>query len=280
MTNIYYKDRQKFDNIVKNIQTEWVNKLHILADFDRTLTKHFVEGEKRPSLISVLRREWYLGKEYTKEAYRLFDYYNPIEIDPSYPIEEKKIIMHEWWSKHLQLIVDSKLHKDIIKKVAVSWIMVLRNGMTEIFNKLNNKKIPLIIISANWLGSDSIQMYLEYKKSYFDNISIISNKFKFDDKWYACWYKSELIHVFNKDETVLEQFSEIHNKIKERKNVILLWDSLWDVWMIEWFEYDNLIKIGFLNDKVDELLESYLEKYDLVVTWDSDMQFFEDLNII
>jgi hypothetical protein len=36
--------------------------------------------------------------------------------------------------------------------------------------------------------------------------------------------------------------------------------------MIEGFEYDNLIKIGFLNDKEDKLLKSYLEKYDLVVT--------------
>jgi hypothetical protein len=46
--------------------------------------------------------------------------YNPIEIDPNYPLEQKKEKMYEWWSKHLQLIVDSKLHKDIIHKVATS----------------------------------------------------------------------------------------------------------------------------------------------------------------
>jgi 5'-nucleotidase len=280
MTKIYYKDRQNFDNIIKEIQDEWIDKLHILADFDRTLTKNFVDGEKRPSLISVLRREWYLWDEYSKKAYDLFDYYNAIEIDPNYPIEEKKEQMFIWWSKHLQLIVDSKLHKDIIDKVANSWIMVLRDGMKDLFKKLDNNNVPVVIISANWLWLDSIKTYLEYEKCLYPNINVVWNSFTFWDDWYVTWYKSEIVHVFNKDETALEQFPEIHDKVELRKNVILLWDSLWDVWMIEWFKYDNLIKIGFLNDKIDELLEIYLEKYDLVVTWDSGMQFFEDLNII
>jgi HAD superfamily hydrolase (TIGR01544 family) len=280
MTKIYYKNRQNFDKIVKNIQDQWVDKLHILADFDRTLTKNFVDGEKRPSLISVLRKEWYLWEEYSKKAYELFDYYNAIEINPNYPIEEKKEQMFIWWSKHLQLIVDSKLHKNIIDKVANSWIMVLRNWMKNLFKKLDNNNIPVVIISANWLWLDSIKTYLEYENCLYKNINVVWNSFTFWEDWYVTWYKSEIVHVFNKDETVLEQFPEIHNKLEFRKNVILLGDSLWDVWMIEWFNYNNLIKIGFLNDNEEVLLGSYLEKYDLVVTWDSDMQFFNDLNII
>lgn len=280
MNKIYYKNRQNFNNIVKNIQTQWVDKLHILADFDRTLTKHFVNWEKRPSLISVLRREWYLWDEYSKKAYELFDIYNPIEIDPNYPLEQKKEKMHEWWTKHLQLIVDSKLHKDIIDQVATSWIMVLRDGMKELFEKLNTKKVPIVIISANGLWLDSIKTYLKYENCLFDNIHVVWNSFTFWEDGYVTWYHSEIVHVFNKDETALEQFPEIHDKILERKNVILLWDSLWDVGMIEWFQYDNLIKIWFLNDKEDELLEKYLEKYDLVVTWDGWMQFFNELNIL
>jgi hypothetical protein len=42
MKNIYYKDKEKFENTIKNIQEQGKEKLHILADFDRTLTKHFV----------------------------------------------------------------------------------------------------------------------------------------------------------------------------------------------------------------------------------------------
>jgi 5'-nucleotidase len=188
--------------------------------------------------------------------------------------------MLEWWMRHLELKVESKLHINDIKKVATSWIIQLRDWMKNILNKLNTKKIPLVIITANWLWVDSITSYLEYENSIYDNVHILWNKFIFWEDWYVVGFESAIVHVFNKDETCVNQFPVTKKAIINRKNVILLWDSLWDVWMIEWFEYDNLIKIGFLNDKVDELLESYLEKYDLVITWDSDMQFFEDLNII
>lgn len=279
MNNIYYKNKQEFENTIKNIQDQGKEKMHIVADFDRTLTKHFVDGEKRPSLISVLRREWYLWEEYTKKAYALFDLYNPIEINPNIPLVEKKEKMQEWWEAHLQLIVDSHLHQDIINKVATSGIMILRDGMKPFLSKLSQDNIPLVIISANGLWLDSIRLYLEYEKSMYDNINIIWNQFTFNNEGFASWYKSEIVHVFNKDETALDQFPEIHNKIETRKNVVLMWDSLWDVGMIEWFNYDNLIKIGFLNDNVDELLEKYLELYDVVLTWDTDVSFLETLNI-
>jgi hypothetical protein len=40
--------------------------------------------------------------------------------------------------------------------------------------------------------------------------------------------------------------------------------------MIEGFDYENLIKIWFLNDKIDELLEEYKKHYDIIITWDWD----------
>ena len=69
---LYFKDRQRFDQIVKNISDDWYDKLHVLSDFDRTLTKHFVDGQKRPSIVSVLRSEGYLWEEYSKKAFELY----------------------------------------------------------------------------------------------------------------------------------------------------------------------------------------------------------------
>jgi 5'-nucleotidase len=243
------------------------------------LTKHFVNWIKRPSIVSVLRSEWYLGEEYSKKAFELFDTYHPIEIDPKITIIEKKAKMHEWWSKHLVLKIESNLHRDDIKKVATSWIIQLRDGMKDILKKLYTKKIPLVIITANWLWVDSISSYLEYEECKYDNIHILWNKFIFWNDGYVIDFEKAIVHVFNKDETCVSQFPETEKVIKNRKNVILMWDSLWDVGMIEWFDYDNLIKIWFLNDNVDELLEKYLESYDLVLTWDTDVSFLETLNI-
>lgn len=57
MNTIFYKNKDNFDEIVENIASDGVKNLHFLADFDRTMTKSFVKGIEKPSLVSVLRDE-------------------------------------------------------------------------------------------------------------------------------------------------------------------------------------------------------------------------------
>jgi len=57
----------------------------------------------------------------------------------------------------------------------------------------------------------------------------------------------------------------------------LLWDSIWDTKMAEWFNYENLLKIWFLNEKEDELLTEYKKFYDIILTWDNDALFLNEL---
>ena len=277
MKNIIYSNRENFEEILKNIKKDWADNLHVLADFDKTLTKAFVDWEKRPSLISVLRHQKILWEEYSKKAFELFDYYNPIEIDPNILIEEKKEQMTIWWEKHMNLLVNSWLSEKNIDDAINSGIIHFRNGTVDFLKNSKNKKIPVVIISANWLWADSNLLYMKQNNVDFENIEIISNKFIWDQNWIAVWYEKPVIHVFNKDETVLKNFPEIHKKIENRKNVILLWDSLWDPSMVDWFEYENLLKIWFLNEKEDELLEAYKEKYDVIITWDWDFDVINDI---
>lgn len=277
MQKLIYQDTTKFEKTINNIKKDWLNNLHILADFDRTLTKAFSVWQKRPSLISVLRSEGYLSEEYSKEAYKLFDYYNPIELNPNISLEEKKKEMTNWWHKHLSLLVSSGLHKRDIEKVIESKVIELREWIKELLKFLAKNDIPLIIISANGLWTDSIKIYLEKEWFLTPNIKIISNEFVWDNEWNAIDYDKRVIHVFNKDETVLKDFQEIYNQIESRKNVILLWDSIWDVWMIEGFKYENLLKIWFLNDKEGELLEQYKNNYDIVITGDSEAKNLTNL---
>lgn len=265
---IIYRDKDFFLKTLESIKKEWKDKLHILADFDRTLTKCFINWKSRPSLIWAMRQWDYLWEEYSKKASALFEYYHPIEINPSIDTTTKIEEMSIWWNKHLSLLVKSWLNKKNISEIINSWIIELRNWNDIFFKFLEENQIPLIIISANWLWGDSIKLYLEKQDKFTKNINIISNEFIWDAKDYAKWYKNTVIHTFNKSETVLRENKQVYKKIENRKNVILLWDSLWDPSMIDWFEYDNLIKIGFLNHKEEELLPEYKKMYDIIITWD------------
>lgn len=280
MQNSLISNQEKFDEIISNFKKWWIDKIHILADFDKTLTKAFSISNNwkiRPSLISVLRSEGYLWEEYSRKAYELYDYYHPIEIDLHISMEEKKKEMTKWWNKHLDLLVESKLHKNDIEKVIFSWLIEFRDWVKEFLHFLSENNIPLIIISANWLWTDSIKMYFEKEKLLSSNIHIISNSFKWDDDWNVIWHDKRIIHVFNKDETVLSDFPEIHNLVENRKNVLLLWDSLWDPHMVTGFDYENLLKIWFLNEKKDEHLYAYKENYDVVITDDGDFSIVNDI---
>ena len=271
MKQIIYSDESHAKKIIDNIKWDWFDKLHILADFDRTLTYSFVDWEKKSSLISVIRKNpKYLGQEYSTKANALFDNYHPIEIDVNIPMEEKIIKMSEWWRAHLSLLVESWLNKKHIDEAVNSGIIKMRSWVVELLNFLDIHQIPLIILSANGLWWDSIIDYLKFNDLYTSNVEIGSNKFKFDNEGNAVWYDRNVIHVFNKWEVAFSSFPEVEEKIKNRTNIILLGDSLWDPHMADGAEYDNLLKIWFYNELDDTKLPHYLEKYDMLLTWDSD----------
>ena len=47
--------------------------------------------------------------------------------------------------------------------------------------------------------------------------------------------------------------------------------------MITGFDYDNLIKIGFLNDKIEENLEKYKENFDIILLNDTNFDYVNKL---
>lgn len=264
---------QDFEETKQDILNAGVENFHVLADFDRTLTKAFYKGkEKSPSIISQLRDGRYLTEDYAPRAHALFDEYHPIEINPNISLEEKKEKMHEWWTKHFELLIECGLDKDTIKKAVENMIkeetLVFRKGVERFLDFLKDNNIPLIIMSSS--VGDMIIEFLKQKEFYYDNIHVIANLLEFDEIGNATGIK-KIIHVFNK--------SEIEVKIPEiqdRKNVLLLGDSLGDIGMVEGFDTDNLVAMGFLNENVEENLEKFKEFYDVILLEDPDFSFVNE----
>lgn len=248
-----------------------------MADFDRTLTKAFIDGQSTPSLISILRDGNYLTPDYAEKAQDLYRKYHPIEVDPEISPADKKKAMEEWWLTHFDLLIKSGLNKKDLERIVESGKIMLRVGAPEIFDFLYNSKIPLVIMSSSGLGGDVIRMYLTREGLMSDNIHIISNTYEWDADGFAAAVKKPIIHAMNKDETLVKDFPRIFEAVKDRKNVLLLGDSPGDVGMIEGFDYNVLIKIGFLNENVAESLKQYQNIYDTIILNDSSMDYINIL---
>lgn len=276
--NIIISDIEKFNKLKSNFIKDGIDNLHVIADFDGTLTKTNIDKKIRePSIISLLRSEKYnyLGDDYSNKAKKLFNEYHPIETDSSLDINFRKQKMKEWWEKHLNLLIDSKLKFEHIEKVALCGAIQLKDGCKDLFIFSKEKNIPIIIISANGIG-DTMAIYLNYNSCLFDNVYLVTNHFVFDNNGFAIDYYKPIIHSLNKDETVIKDFPNIFDKVKARKNIILIGDGIGDIKMADGFEYNNLLKIGFLHEKQDENLEYYKNNYDVVLLEDNSIEFINN----
>lgn len=268
---IYWSDAQKKIEILKSKDKELI---HILADFDKTLTYARVNGKDTPSIISVLYNEGYLSEEYSEKAKALADMYRPIESDLSIPLETRKKKMLERWTKHRNLLVKSNLSRQHIEQVVNSWIITFRAWCKDFLEMLDKAEIPVVILSASGLWKDAISLYLDKHIPKHNNIHIISNWFVRDKNNNAIAYEEPIITSLNKDETVIskENFPMIYQNIAQRKNVILLGDQIEDIGMITWFKHDVVLRIWFLNDPTPEKIKKYEECFDIVLLGDSGME--------
>jgi len=271
MKNVIVVNSKDLAEKKKRIMEDGKDRLQILADFDRTLTYASVNGEKVLAVIAILRNSNILSEEYSKAANNLASIYRKIEFDLTIPEKERKEKMKEWWEKHFDLLIKSKLNKKHIEEVIKSNKIRLREGVKELFEISHKNKIPIIILSSAGLGIESIQGVLSKESLLYDNVNIIANSFEWNNNGDAINIKRPIIHSMNKDETSIQEFPNIYKKIKDRKNVILLGDSLGDLGMAKGIDYKNIIKIGFLNEEVEKNLDSYKKSFDILILDDGDM---------
>jgi len=245
---------EKVPNKINSIE---FSDLYIVTDFDRTITV----GPSSASW-SILAKSNLVAKEYAIERQELYDYYRPIEIDLSLDFETKSKLMIEWWEKHLELFIKYQIPEEIINTAAKDFsVMDFRSGAKEFLEKMHDRNVPVIIISAG-IGN-FIQQFLTNNNCYFDNIYIVSNFIKFKNG-IAAGMEKNIIHALNKNEVSLPK--KITDKTAEYNKIILLGDSLADIKMVSDDKRNNTIRVGFLEENVEQSLESFKNEFDIVCT--------------
>ncbi|EIE76560.1 pyrimidine 5'-nucleotidase (UMPH-1) [Rhizopus delemar RA 99-880] len=150
----------------------------------------------------------------------------------------------------------------------------LRSHVDQVLRLCQARSIPFLVFSAG-IG-DIIEVILREVDLFFDNMHIVSNMMVFDEQEICVDFKEPLIHVFNKSEFQLET-SPYHALIENRRNVILMGDSLGDLQMSQGVDHDICLTVGFLNHDISTLEPKYLEAFDIVIVGDANMKPVIDL---
>lgn len=244
-------------NDIKRVDSWKDESIYVLMDFDRTITNVNSEAS-----WGILSKSPLVSPDYVSERQELFDFYRPIEIDENMEDNIKSSYMHEWWEKHINLLIKHKISIDMIDDaVSNIHVMEFRDGAYEFLNKLNKRNIPIIIISAGM--GDFVKHCLIKNNCYFDNIHIVSNFLTFENGM-ATGISGDIIHSLNKNSASIPL--SVKQLISDRSNIILFGDVCSDVKMANDEDRENAFKIGFLDINEKGNMESYKMAFDVVCT--------------
>jgi len=247
-----------------------LEKLLVVSDFDGTLTKKIVDWKIVPSLISILRDQQLLDEDYSIKAKQLFDKYWPIEKDPNIPEQEKFNAMESWWKEHFNLKKEKWLKKGMIQKAVQHPNVQLKKGVKEFIEFLQKNNVYLIVFSSSGLWDESIKDVFDKFWVKMDNIFVISNQLLFDKNWKFIWVKEPIIHGANKTLKTFINDKKIKEIIEDKEQVLLIWDSLWDLKMVDWLSFDKILKIWFYLEDKPEIENIWKQKYDIVLDQEKD----------
>lgn len=244
-------------DVLEKINNIDYDNTYVILDFDHTITDG---GEDSVSTIGLIAKSGILGSEYADIRKRIYDFYRPIELDLSIKEEVRTMFLKQWLENQICLYGYYGLTLEKLDEIfkREKQLLIPRDGMSNFLKQLHDCNMPVLIISAG-LG-DNIERFLKQNECYYENIKVISNFLNFENG-IVCKTKSDLIHITNKNSA----FSNDDPHIKGREQIIAIGDSISDIDMIPNDKKADALKIGFLDEKLENF-DKYMEVFDIVCT--------------
>lgn len=189
--------------------------------------------------------------------------------------EEKIPIMREWYRRAHELLMKEDLTRDHLKLAVARARLQLRGGCEKMLRTLSAADVPVTVFSAG-LGAVIHEIFEQKLGGLLPHMEVIANRMDFGPDGHLQGIQDPVIHMFNKDVRHAKG-STLVEEAASRHNVILMGDGVGDATMADGVDVDTVLKVGFLNDRVDELLPTYLRTFDVVITNDGGVDYVNDL---
>eukprot|EP01061_Rhynchopus_euleeides_P021916 TRINITY_DN35771_c0_g1_i1.p1 TRINITY_DN35771_c0_g1~~TRINITY_DN35771_c0_g1_i1.p1 ORF type:complete len:304 (+),score=132.54 TRINITY_DN35771_c0_g1_i1:53-913(+) len=252
--------------------------LKVISDFDFTISKFWWDAagtERACSCYKLIEDCGLLESHYHDRAQALQKKYYPMEVDPNLPRDEKIQAMLDWVTEANLLLRDSGLKRDMLPVMVQGGKLRLRDLTHEVFDVIAAHDIPLLIFSGG-VGNVVEEVIQHTGIPITSNTHVISNRMVFGEDGTIQRWTDPHFHAFNKfAKTIADEPFMRENE--HRRNVLLFGDSLGDIHMSDGLDMDCILTVGFLNDKVEERLETYKAAYDVVILGDPSLGYHLDL---
>uniref|UniRef100_A0A8C5KHZ0 5'-nucleotidase n=1 Tax=Jaculus jaculus TaxID=51337 RepID=A0A8C5KHZ0_JACJA len=242
------KNPTRVEEIICGLIKGGATKLQIITDFGMTLSRFSYNGRRCPTCHNII------------DNCKLDQYY-VTEVDPDLTVEEKYPYMVEWYTKSHGLLIEQAIPKAKLREIMEeSDVMLNWEGYEDFFDKLRQHSIPVFIFSAG-IG-DVLEEVIHQAGVYHSNVKVVSNFMDFDENGVLKGFQGELIHVFNKCDGALKN-TDYFSQPKDNRDLQMA-DGVANM--------EHILKIGYLNDRVDELLEKYMDSYDIVLVKEESLE--------
>ncbi|XP_026479200.1 7-methylguanosine phosphate-specific 5'-nucleotidase-like [Ctenocephalides felis] len=240
-TNIFIRHRESVEKLLNNIFRDGAKHLHVITDYDFTITKHTLDnGEPTPSSFELFKNCPSVPEDYRTMTHKFKKIYKKAELDTSLPKQLREKYMRDWWTKASNITKGFPFHEQELLDMAERYKYSLRDNVEDMFKTLHDRMIPCLIFSAG-LGNTVHAML-------------------------------KLIHATNKNESLLKN-TEHYKLLEGRANVILMGDTLTDIEMAEGMKHNNVLKIGFIPNAIaKENLCEFVKAYDIILVDHSSMK--------
>jgi HAD superfamily hydrolase (TIGR01544 family) len=298
MEKIEISDQMKFIEKLNTFKIKNSNYDTIMiSDFDYTLSERYYNGKEMFSTYCFIDQSDIVNQKnsnFISESQKLKLEYLPIETNIQLDFEYRKKKIKEWFIKALDLYVNLKFSKEelniMIQGEAQKNNFIFRKGLKELFQKLINYDIPIIIISGGLekpidiMLESVIDNYHQLKEK--NKIILLANSFLFDENGIVNGYSKPVIYTFNKEDIIKD---EIQKKYPNVNKVFIMGDHLNDYDSIKGLNLkrNNIIGIGFINllenerkEKEFQLIKNFKEIYDITIINGSFLYLIQLLDLI
>ncbi|TFJ86232.1 hypothetical protein NSK_002440 [Nannochloropsis salina CCMP1776] len=309
--HVVIRDPASFLAKKAKIASDGPSKLQLLFDWDFTLTHFFLDGRRACSCHKAIEDCDLLSAAYHEKAQALQEYYYAKEVDPSLSVAEKVPLMEAWVRRAHDLLIHHGFRRSLLPLAVKHAHLAVREGCQEVMDLSARAAVPLLVFSAGIADVLEEVCRQQLPRPLPDTVHVVSNRMVFSpvaaaspadagavrpsvgapqrggrggleepsqagtEDGVLVGFTEPVFHVFNKRaESVLDTSAYFHQiDYEQRKHAILVGDSLGDLHMSDGLELEEIIKVGLLNDRVEERLDEYSQKFDVVLLGDGDLTY-------